>query len=215
MNLLQVSEFFFSIQGESTLNGRPCVFVRLTGCNLRCAYCDTRYAYSNGYPMEIEDILNRIEAYGCQLVEITGGEPLMQDATPLLIQKLLASGFEVMLETNGTFDIDRVDRQCIRIMDVKCPSSGESEKNNYENLQRLSGSDQVKFVIGNRTDYNFAKEVMGQIPETLPTDQILFSPVLDILAPAKLAEWMLEDRLCARFHLQLHKFIWPGVSRGV
>jgi 7-carboxy-7-deazaguanine synthase len=215
MKILRVNEIFYSIQGESTHSGRPCTFVRLTGCNLRCSYCDTRYAYDHGKTMAIEDILRRIEAYRCPLVEITGGEPLLQDATPQLIEILLTKGYEVMMETNGTFNIDWVDRRCIRIVDVKCPFSGENDKNDFENLKRLDKTDQVKFVVGTRSDYDFAKEIMKQIPREIPADQILLSPVSDKLTPATLAGWMLEDRLPARFQIQLHKSIWPGIARGV
>jgi 7-carboxy-7-deazaguanine synthase len=162
-----VNEIFYSIQGESIYSGRPCIFVRLTGCNLRCSYCDTRYAYEEGVSMELTEIINRIAAHRCRLVEITGGEPLLQSQTPILIYKLLENGYEVMLETNGSLDISRVDRRCIKIVDIKCPTSGESDKNDMENLKRLGSKDQVKFVIENRMDYEYAKETMdSNCPET-------------------------------------------------
>lgn len=155
---LHVSELFFSIQGESLDAGLACAFVRLAGCNLCCAYCDTAYARQGGTPMEIPEILDRVARFGCSLVEITGGEPLLQKETPLLIQRLLSVGYRVLLETNGTQNIGLVDKSCIRIVDVKCPSSGESEKNDARNLDRLAAHDQVKFVISDRTDYLFAKK---------------------------------------------------------
>jgi 7-carboxy-7-deazaguanine synthase len=212
---LLVNEIFYSIQGESTYSGRPCIFVRLTGCNLRCSYCDTRYAYEQGANMEITEIINRIAAYRCRLVEITGGEPLLQSQTPILIYRLLENGYEVMLETNGSLDISRVDGRCIKIVDIKCPTSGESDKNDLGNLKRLGSKDQVKFVIGDRSDYEYAKEIMHSISPDFPEKQILFSPVSERILPSRLAEWILEDNLNTRLHLQLHKIIWPDRKRGV
>lgn len=212
---LMINEIFHSIQGESTYSGRPCIFVRLTGCNLRCSYCDTRYAYEEGVKMEISEIINRVAVYECPLIEITGGEPLLQSETPLLIYRLLENGYEVMMETNGSLDISSVDGRCIKIVDIKCPTSSESDKNDLENLKRLNPKDQVKFVIGSRKDYEYAKETIELIHPGLPMDQILFSPVSGEMAPAKLAEWILEDSLNVRFHLQLHKIIWPGKEKGV
>jgi len=212
---LLVNEIFYSIQGESILSGRPCIFVRLTGCNLRCSYCDTRYAYEQGIDMEITEIMNRIATYSCRLVEITGGEPLLQNQTPILIHGLLENGYEVMLETNGSLDIGRVDGRCIKIVDIKCPTSGESDKNDLENLKRLGPKDQVKFVIGNRSDYEYTKEIMDSISPDFPEEQILFSPVSEKIPPSRLAEWILEDHLNVRLHLQLHKIIWPDKKRGV
>jgi 7-carboxy-7-deazaguanine synthase len=212
---LLVNEIFYSIQGESTFSGRPCIFVRLAGCNLRCSYCDTRYAYEQGVDMEITEIMNRIAAYQCQLVEITGGEPLLQSQTPILIYRLLENGYEVMLETNGSLDISRVDGRCVKIVDIKCPTSGESDKNDLENLNRLGSKDQVKFVIGNRSDYDYAKEIVHSISPDFSEEQILFSPVSEKIPPSRLAEWILEDNLNVRLHLQLHKIIWPDKLRGV
>ncbi len=212
---LLVNEIFYSIQGESILSGRPCIFVRLTGCNLRCSYCDTRYAYEQGIDMEITEIMNRIAAYPCRLVEITGGEPLLQNQTPILIHGLLENGYEVMLETNGSLDIGRVDGRCIKIVDIKCPTSGESDKNDLENLKRLGPKDQVKFVIGNRSDYEYTKEIMDSISPDFPEEQILFSPVRERIPPSRLAEWILEDHLNVRLHLQLHKIIWPDKKSGI
>jgi 7-carboxy-7-deazaguanine synthase len=212
---LLVNEIFYSIQGESIHSGRPCIFVRLTGCNLRCSYCDTQYAYEQGVNMEITEIMSRIAAYQCRLVEITGGEPLLQSQTPILIHRLLENGYEVMLETNGSLDISSVDGRCIKILDIKCPTSGESDKNDLENLKRLGSKDQIKFVIGNRSDYEYAKEIMDSISPDFPEEQILFSPVSEKIPPTRLAKWILEDSLNVRLHLQLHKIIWPGKKRGV
>jgi 7-carboxy-7-deazaguanine synthase len=211
---LIVNEIFYSIQGESTYAGLPCAFIRLTGCNLRCTYCDTTYAYDEGVEMELADIVNRIGRYRCRLVEITGGEPLLQNQTPQLIQKLFDQGYEVLLETNGSLDIDRVDPLCHRIMDIKCPSSGQSEKNCWDNLKRLTSLDQVKFVIGDLRDYQFAKTKIDLLAPDLPTGQILFSPVAEKMPPALLAEWILCDRLPVRLQLQLHRIIWPDRPRG-
>jgi len=212
---LLVNEIFYSIQGESTYSGRPCIFVRLTGCNLRCSYCDTRYAYEQGVKMELTEIVNRIADYKCPLVEITGGEPLLQSDTPTLIYRLLENGYEVLMETNGSLDISGIDGRCIKIVDIKCPTSGESDKNDMENLKRLGSKDQVKFVIENRMDYEYAKETIDSTCPSFPEGQILFSPVSKGIAPSQLAKWILEDNLNVRLHLQIHKIIWPDRKRGV
>ncbi|MDI6688563.1 MAG: radical SAM protein [Desulfobacterales bacterium] len=206
---LLINEIFYSIQGESLYNGLPCVFVRLTGCNLRCIYCDTRYAYEEGIEMELSEILQKVANYHCQLVEITGGEPLLQHDTPLLISKLIEKEYEVLLETNGTFDISLVDKRCIKIVDIKCPTSGETDRNDLENLKRLNQKDQVKLIIGNRKDYEYAKNIIKMIPSELPEKNILFSPVYGGITYANLAKWILEDNLNVRLHLQIHKIIWP------
>ena len=195
--------------------GRPCTFVRLTGCNLRCSYCDTRYAYDQGFDMDIKQIIRQIDTYKCPLLEITGGEPLLQTQTPLLIKKLLLNGYQVLLETNGSLDISTVDRQCIKIVDFKCPSSLESDKNKFDNMQYLSPLDQIKLVIGNRTDYNYAKQIIKNKRDDLPMAHILFSPVANKLSPELLARWILADGLGIRLHLQIHKIIWPNQTRGV
>ena len=206
---LLINEIFYSIQGESLYAGLPCVFVRLTGCNLRCSYCDTRYAYEEGIEMKSAEILQKVAAYHCPLIEITGGEPLLQNDTPLLISELLEKGYEVMMETNGTFDISMVDKRCIKIVDIKCPTSGESDKNDLENLKRLNQKDQAKFVIGSREDYEYAKNIIKLISRKFSEKKILFSPVFGKIASAELAKWILEDNLNIRLHLQLHKIIWP------
>ena len=212
---MMINEIFYSIQGESTFAGRPCVFVRLTGCNLRCTYCDTRYAYDEGRRLEIVEILARVAGFGCNLVEITGGEPLLQEETPDLTSLLLENGYRVLMETNGSFDISSVPPACIKVMDVKCPGSGEADKCELANLERLSPLDQVKFVIGSREDYQYARSVMARVPMHVPRGNLLFSPVQGALPASRLADWMLADRLDARLQLQLHKTIWPDVERGV
>ena len=213
--MLTVNEIFYSIQGESSYAGRPCVFVRLTGCNLRCSYCDTRYAYEEGSDLQIEEIIARIRSHRCGLVEITGGEPLMQNDTPLLIQKLLDMRLEVLLETNGTMDISVIDERCVRIVDIKCPSSGEVKKNDLENLKRLQGKDEIKFVIGNREDYEYAKNILSSIKRI--NGKIkgpVFSPVWGKMDPELLAEWILADHLDVKMQIQLHKVIWGSEARG-
>lgn len=212
---LKVNEIFYSIQGESSFAGLPCVFVRLTGCNLRCAYCDTRYAYGEGRLMEIDEVLSRVAAYGGRLVEVTGGEPLIQEETPLLIERLLQAGCRVLLETNGSCDIGRVDPRCVRIVDVKCPSSGMAETNDLKNLTRLTENDELKFVVGDRDDYAFARKIMNALPEAGAGCTVNIGPVFDKLAPKTLAEWMLADRLNARLNLQLHKWVWGPDATGV
>jgi 7-carboxy-7-deazaguanine synthase len=212
---LIVNEIFYSIQGESTHAGLPCVFVRLTGCNMRCAYCDTAYAYDEGRPMQISEILESIAVFQCNMVEVTGGEPLLQDQTPDLISSLLRKNYQVLLETNGSFDIRMTDPRCIRIMDVKCPGSGEHEKCDLNNFKHLGKKDQVKFVIGDRQDYEYARDMLKKIPLSNPTGNLLLSPITEKLAPAELAAWILKDHLQTRLHLQLHKTVWPDIARGV
>ncbi len=212
---LIVNEIFYSIQGESIYSGVPCVFVRLTGCNLRCSYCDTTYAYYEGVELTIEEILPRVDNYKCPLIEITGGEPLLQGDTPLLIDRLLEKKYEVLLETNGSIDISVVDSRCIKIVDIKCPSSGENDKNDLENLKRLNQKDQIKFVIGSREDYEFAKETTKLISPGFPMRNVLFSPLIEQMHLSQLAEWILEDRLSVRLQIQLQKIIWPEKERGV
>jgi 7-carboxy-7-deazaguanine synthase len=213
---LKVNEIFYSIQGESSYAGRPCVFVRLTGCNLRCAYCDTQYAYHEGREREIKDIIDLVSSYKCTLVEVTGGEPLIQKETPVLIKSLLEEGYEVLLETNGSQDISRIDPQCIRIVDIKCPASGEEARNDLENLRRLTDKDEIKFVIGDRVDYEFAKDILDfQGRGLLIGNLVHFSPLFEKMEPRLLAGWILEDCLNVRLHMQLHKIIWDPAQRGV
>lgn len=212
---LIVNEIFYSIQGESTYAGLPCVFVRLTGCNMRCIYCDTVYAYDEGHPMQISEILDSIGDFHCSMVEITGGEPLLQAETPHLIDALLRKQYQVLMETNGSFDIRMTDPRCVRIMDVKCPGSGEHEKCDLRNLRYLTEKDQIKFVINHRQDYEYAQDMLKRVPTNIPNENLLFSPIREKLAPAKLAEWILQDHLGVRLHLQLHRTIWPEINRGV
>jgi 7-carboxy-7-deazaguanine synthase len=212
---LNVNEIFFSIQGESIYTGIPCVFVRLTGCNLRCAYCDTTYAWEDGTSMEIEKIMEKIRGFRCLLVEITGGEPLIQEETPFLIKELLKTGNKVLLETNGSIDIRMVPPECIKIVDIKCPSSNEKDKTDLNNIKHLGMKDQIKFVIQNREDYLYARNIFKTNCKHLEGGNILFSPVIEKLPPSDLAGWILKDRLDVRFHMQLHKIIWPEARRGV
>jgi len=212
--MLKICEIYASIQGESSFTGYPCVFIRVSGCNLRCVYCDTRYAYEEGDEMPLDDILHRVESHEIKLVEITGGEPLLQKGTPKLAEALLAAGYGVLVETNGSLDISVLPEGAVRIMDIKCPSSGESGSVRWENLWRLRPEDEVKFVITDRHDYEWAR---GIVRERFGRGgaSILFSPVFGELPPGVLVEWMLEDKLQIRFQLQIHKYIWPHGARGV
>jgi 7-carboxy-7-deazaguanine synthase len=213
---LKNNEIFYSIQGESLYAGLPCVFIRLTGCNLRCAYCDTRYAYADGTGMTIPDILRQVEGYpAAAIVEITGGEPLLQDETPALVDRLLDQGRTVLMETNGSLDISRIDSRCVRIMDIKCPSSLMEFYNDPNNLLRLTPHDQIKFIIGTPGDYTFALNVIKKLPPDFPLSGVLFSPAFGSVSPDLLARWILRDGIGIRLHLQLHKLIWPNVDRGV
>lgn len=212
---LRVNEIFYSVQGESSFAGFPCVFIRLTGCNLRCSYCDTRYAYEEGRELTIEEIIDRVARHRCNLVEVTGGEPLLQQETPALINRLIELGYKVLLETNGSMDIGAVDNRCTRIVDIKCPSSGETGLNNFANFSKLNHRDEIKFVIGNREDFIYSKKVLKQINENSQVEQIRLSPVCGKLSPAVLASWILQEGLNVRLSLQLHKIIWPSETRGV
>ncbi len=212
---LNVNEIFYSIQGESSRSGYPSVFIRLTGCNLRCSYCDTTYAYEDGSEMTIEKIFEEVKKFNCRLVEVTGGEPLLQADTPSLIRMFLDDGYTVMLETNGSLDIGEIDGRCIKIIDVKCPSSGEHEKNLFSNFEKMNKNDELKFVIETREDYNYAKDQLARDEMITPPGNIHFSPVFEKLFPQTLSAWILEDNLNARMTLQLHKVIWPDKDRGV
>lgn len=213
---LKVNEIFYSIQGESSYGGRPCVFVRLTGCNLRCSYCDTQYAYTEGEELEIDEIVSRVTSYQCPLVEVTGGEPLMQKETPGLIRRLLTKGFETLMETNGSQDISHVDKRCVKIVDIKCPFSGQTSHNDLQNLDRLTDHDEVKFVVADRDDYEYAKQILHLTdPNLCRKHPVHFSPAFGTMEPKTLAEWILEDHLDVRLHLQVHKIIWSADRRGV
>lgn len=209
---LRVSEVFHSLQGESTRVGLPSVFVRLTGCPLRCTWCDTTYAFSGGETLSIPALLDRIAAFACRTVCVTGGEPLAQANCHTLLTALCDAGYSVSLETSGALDIAGVDPRVSRIVDIKAPDSGETEKNRWENLDDLRPTDELKFVLASRTDYDWAKSVLARrhLDGICP---VLFSPVWDTLPPAQLADWILQDRLPVRFQLQLHKTLW-GLERG-
>ncbi len=212
---LNVYEIFRSIQGESSYAGIPCAFVRLAGCNLRCRYCDTPYAQEEkGKDMTIDAILDRVETYGTKLVEVTGGEPLLQKETPALVDALLKRSHRVLVETNGSLDISLLPEGTVRIMDIKCPSSGESGNVLWDNLWKLRPKDEVKFVISDRHDYEWALGIISERFGHTKT-RILLSAVFGELPPGKLVEWMLTDKVQARFQLQIHKYIWPHDARGV
>jgi 7-carboxy-7-deazaguanine synthase len=223
---LRINEIFHSIQGESTRAGRPCVFVRLAGCHLRCHYCDTEYAFREGQTRGIDDIIEEVVGYGCAFVEITGGEPLLQERVHDLMTRLCDMGKTVAIETSGACDIGACDPRVIRIVDIKTPGSGEHERTDWSNIARLTGRDEVKFVITSREDYEFAKGVIEEHGLSRRVAAVLLSPVfeqpagLEILGaqglPMRtLAEWMLEDGLDATLQTQLHKFIWDPQTRGV
>src|SRR5262245_42734137 len=213
--MLVINEIFYSIQGESTRAGQPCVFVRLTACDLRCTWCDTAYAFHEGTKRTLDDVMAEVARFECPLVEITGGEPLLQDDVYPLMERLLASGRTVMLETGGHRPIGRVPREVIKIVDVKCPGSGESHRNDWSNLDALAPHDEVKFVIKDRADYEFAREIIARYDLPARCASVLMSPVHGVLDSRSLSEWMLADRLPARLQLQLHKFIWTPETRGV
>jgi 7-carboxy-7-deazaguanine synthase len=212
---LRLTEIYKSIQGESTWAGLPCTFVRLARCHLRCVWCDTAYAFYGGESVAIDEIVTRCREYSCELVEITGGEPLVQPACPDLARALLDTGFTVLVETSGSLPVSVLPAETIKIMDLKCPDSGECEKNYWPNLEVLSPRDEVKFVIASRRDYEWARNVTRENDLSAKCNAVLFSPVFDAVAPADLVRWILEDGLEVRFQLQLHKFIWPPEQRGV
>lgn len=211
--MLRITEIFFSIQGESSHIGRPCVFVRLTGCNLRCTWCDSEYTFTGGERASLDDIVAQVKSYGCNLVEVTGGEPLAQRESFDLIRRLCDEGFEVLIETSGSIDTTPVDPRAKLILDVKCPGSGEVEKNLWSNLDHLRPEDEIKFVIADRADYEFARRVVEE--RNLGRWTVLFSPVWGHLDLKSLAEWMLADRVPARLQTQLHKHVWGADVHGV
>jgi len=210
-----VNEIFQSIQGESSYAGLPCVFVRLTACDLRCSWCDTAYAFDEGRKRELDDVLDEVASFGCRLVEVTGGEPLLQSDVYPLMQRLLDAGYEVLLETGGHVPLERVPAGVVRIVDVKCPGSGEAEKMDWGNLPRLGVRDEVKFVIADRADYDYAKAVVARHGLSSRVANVLFSPVHGVMPAADLAAWVLADRLPVRVQLQVHKYIWGPSTRGV
>ncbi len=213
--MLTINEIFHSIQGESSFAGQPCVFVRLTACDLRCTWCDTPYAFHEGRKRSVEDVVAEVSAIGCPLVEVTGGEPLLQDDVFPLMSSLVAQGHRVLLETGGHRSTERVPADVVVILDVKCPGSGESHRTDWGNLERLRPHDEVKFVIQDRADYEFARDVVARHALAGRAAAIHFSPVHGVLPPAELAAWVLADRLPARVQLQVHKIIWSPETRGV
>ena len=213
--MLTINEIFYSIQGESTYAGRPCVLVRLTACDLRCSWCDTPYAFHEGRKRSLDEILAEVDRLECPLVELTGGEPLLQDDVYPLMESLLDRGHQVLLETGGHRSTERVPQAVVTILDVKCPGSGESHRNEWSNLERLRPHDEVKFVIKDRADYDFAREVLAKFQLASRALAVHFSPVHGVLDPKMLSEWVLEDRLPVRVQLQLHKYIWDPSARGV
>jgi 7-carboxy-7-deazaguanine synthase len=212
---LTINEIYHSIQGESTWAGWPCVFVRLTFCNLRCTYCDTEYAFYEGKKQNLSEILDAVAVFRCPLVEITGGEPLLQKNVLPLMSMLCDSGFTVLLETSGAHDISRVDRRVHRIMDLKTPGSGEADKNLWSNIDHLTLRDEVKFVMGSREDYEWSCDKVRRHDLPSRCHSVLFSPIFGRIDPKQIVEWLLEDRLKVRFQLQMHKFIWSATQRGV
>jgi len=213
-SVLKVNEIFHSIQGESRHAGRPCVFVRLTGCNLRCTWCDTAYAFEEGIDLSVGFVLERIALYATRYVLITGGEPLVQEGATDLIGELCDRGYEVAVETGGSLDISSVDRRAMLVMDLKCPGSGMSQKNRWENMALLKPTDEVKFVLADRADYDWARDAIAR-HRLSDRCGVLLSPVHGALQPRSLAEWILADRLPVRLQLQIHKYIWPPDLRGV
>src|SRR5690606_31242609 len=220
MEFLRVTEIFHSVQGESTWAGLPCTFVRLTGCPLRCVWCDTEYAFHGGERMSLDEIIERVDQIGTNLVEITGGEPLVHRNAFTLVERLLDRGFTVLVETSGAIDIAPLDPRAHRIMDLKCPDSGESARNLWSNLDHLTGRDEVKFVIASRADYEWARDVIRERGLDVRVKEgslraLLFSPVWDRMDFQQLAGWILEDRLPVRYQIQLHKIIWGANVPGV
>ncbi len=212
--MLKINEIYASIQGESSHTGLPCVFIRLTGCNLRCTWCDTAYAFHKGDDFTVEETMLKVETFSLPLVEITGGEPLMQEEVYPLMGELLEKGYRVMLETGGALPIDKVPEKVIKILDIKCPGSGEEKKNHLENLTFLAPHDEIKFVLLDRADYEWSRNLLQKY-DLSSSNQVLFSPVFDKLDLKDLSEWILEDRLPVRLQTQLHKVIWNKNAIGV
>ncbi len=210
MSQLRVTEIFFSLQGETKTVGLPTVFVRLTGCPLRCGYCDTTYAFHGGTGYSIDEILKQVASYGAHYVTVTGGEPLAQKACIELLQRLCDVGYEVSLETSGALDVAQVDKRVVKVVDIKTPGSGEVKKNRFENIAYLLPQDQIKFVICNRADYEWAKDIIQQYQLT-NTCHVLFSPSYQEQSAGELADWILQDRLPVRLQIQLHKYLWGDV----
>ena len=213
--MIKVNEIFKSIQGEGSFAGKLCSFVRLTGCNLRCSYCDTKYAYEKGDDLSIEEIVEKIKMLGSNLVEITGGEPLLQKETAELIDFLIKRKHVVLIETNGTISIKNINQHAIIILDLKCPGSKMSDHTLWENIEYLRKKDEVKFVIGDRKDYDWAKTIVAKYNLSQRVNSVHFSPVYDKLVPKELVEWICSDNLDVRVQIQIHKYIWTPNTRGV
>ena len=213
--MITINEIFYSVQGESTFAGRPCVFVRLTACDLRCSWCDTPYAFFEGRKRSLDDVLAEVDRFTCDLVEVTGGEPLLQEDVYPLMDSLIARGKTVLLETGGHRSTARVPDAVVTIVDVKCPGSGEADKMDWQNLDRLRPHDEVKFVVKDRADYEYARDVIARYDLSARTAAIHISPVQGVLHPRTLSEWVLADSLPVRVQLQLHKLIWDPATRGV
>jgi 7-carboxy-7-deazaguanine synthase len=213
--VLTINEIFYSIQGESTYAGKPCVFVRLTGCDLRCTWCDTTYSFNEGRKMSVDDVVEEVRRYDSPLVEVTGGEPLLQPDVYPLMDRLLEGGRTVLLETGGQVNVSRVPGAVVKVMDVKCPGSGESDRNEWGNIDLLGSRDQVKFVIKDRIDYEYARDAVTRHALDRRCAAVLFSPVHGVMHPKELSEWILEDRMPVRLQLQIHKHIWGPEVRGV
>ncbi len=211
---MKVCEIFTSIQGESSYAGMPCTFIRLTGCNLRCSYCDTTYAYYEGRDLSEDEIVNEVRRSVINLVEITGGEPLLQKKVYHLIKRLLDEGYTVLVETNGSQSIKEIDKRAVVILDIKVPGSGMSKEMDFSNLDSIKSNDEIKFVITNRMDYKWSKEIIDRY-RLIDKCHLLLSPAFGILPPADLARWLLEDRLTVRLNLQLHKYIFSPDRKGV
>jgi len=212
--ILKINEIYHSIQGESSFSGLPCIFIRLTYCNLRCSYCDSEYTFHDGKDMSLSKILDKIQDYSCKLVEVTGGEPLFQDGCIDLLQKLVDLDYKVLLETSGSLTIKNVPKEVINIIDFKCPSSNMKKKNLWDNINYLKLDDEVKFVIGDREDYDWAKNKIKKYNLT-GICNVLMSPIYNQIKPQIITNWILEDNLDIRFQIQLHKEIWPEEERGV
>jgi 7-carboxy-7-deazaguanine synthase len=210
---MRINEIFYSIQGESSSAGYPFIFIRLTGCNLRCSYCDSAYAFYQGEEFSVEEVLERVRVFGRHPVLITGGEPLLQPQVHDLMKALLDDGYQLLLETGGSLPLANVDPRVVKIMDIKCPSSGEADSSLWDNLSLLTTRDEIKFVIGDLDDYEYAKSVCLRYRLT-EKHGVLFSPVHGVMAARELAEWILNDRLRVRLQLQLHKYLWPEKERG-
>jgi 7-carboxy-7-deazaguanine synthase len=211
---MNICEIFYSIQGESSFAGRPCAFIRLAGCDLRCSYCDTEYAFYGGTEMSIADILREVRTYPTRLALVTGGEPMLQPSVHDLFQRLLEAGYEVLLETGGHRSLERVDPRVHKIMDLKCPSSGMEKHNDYGNIRCLTSGDDLKFVVGDRNDFEWACDVIRRYGGSLRVGNIHFSPVYGKMPVEDLAEWILSCGMAVRLQPQLHKIIWPGIDRG-